>query len=259
MMRKLGFLLLISTIFVVLSACGSEENNNASHNDDQQNSEENQELQAIEVKIKTVPETLKPEEITTIQAKVTQGSENVNDAQEVEFELWKKGSEDHEKVMAEKQGKGLYSIQHTFDEKGIYYVIAHVTARDMHNMPQKKLNVGNVSESDEKSEGHDHNEKENKEEHSHGDRSDGVAVHLMKEDGKLMVHLQKGEEPLSEAKVRFEVWKDDGKHQYIDAKEGKQGEYTAEFKANSTGTYTVNVHYEKGELHGHQKKEVEIN
>ncbi len=252
-MRKLGLLVILSALFVILSACGSDQSNNAEGDDEQQ-------LQAIEVKIKTVPETLKPEQITTLQAKVTQGSENVDDAEEVEFEVWKKGSEDHKKVMAEQQGKGLYSIQHTFDEKGIYYAIAHVTARGMHNMPQKKLNVGNVSEEDEKAkdeEKKNHSQDEGNSEHDHGNETSGVAVHLMKKDGMLMAHLQKGENPLTEAKVRFEVWQGDSKHKYIDAKEGKKGEYSADFKPDAAGTYKVNVHYEKGDLHGHQKQELE--
>jgi len=251
-MRKLGALLFISTLVVVLSACGTENNNG-----DSDQSAEGQELQAIEVNIKTLPETLNPEEVSTIQAKVTQGSENVNDAEEVEFELWKKGSEEHLEIEAEKQGKGLYSIQHTFDEKGIYYVIAHVTARDMHTMPQKKLNVGNVSESDKKKEEQQKQDEGTEEGHNHDQSTDGVAVHITKQDGKLMVQLEKGEDPLKEANVRFEVWQGDGKHQFIDAKEGEEGEYTAEFKPESNGTYKVNVHYEKGDLHGHQKKEVE--
>lgn len=252
-MKKLGILMFTACFVFLLTACGSEDNND--------NTNSSEEMKPIEVNILTVPETLNPEEISTIQAKVTQGSEQVDDAEEVEFELWKKGSDDHEKIEAEKQGNGLYSIQHTFEEKGFYYVIAHVTARGMHNMPQKKLNVGDVSEKEQGEENQEHAHEEGSSEshsHEHGSAEGEIAVHLMRDEGKLMVHLQKGEAPFTEAAVRFEVWQGDAKHQFIDAQEGKKGEYTAEFKPESSGTYSVKVHYEKGELHGHKQEEIEM-
>lgn len=39
------------------------------------------------------------------------------------------------------QGEGVFSITKTFQEVGDYTVIAHVTARDMHNMPKKEFIV----------------------------------------------------------------------------------------------------------------------
>jgi len=81
-----------------------------------------------------------------INEKVTQGDEKVEDAKKVEFELWKSDQESHEKVLGKHQGNGVYSISQTFQEDGEYTVIAHVTARDMHNMPKKEFSVTKTAE-----------------------------------------------------------------------------------------------------------------
>jgi predicted transcriptional regulator YdeE len=81
-----------------------------------------------------------------IEAHVTQGDEKVEDAKKVEFELWKSDQESHEKVLGKHQGNGFYSISQTFQEDGEYTVIAHVTARDMHNMPKKEFSVTKTAE-----------------------------------------------------------------------------------------------------------------
>ena len=76
------------------------------------------------------------------EALVTQGDEEVKDANEVKFEIWKSGQEEHKKIIGKHQGNGIYSITKTFQEEGDYSIIAHVTARDMHNMPKKDIIVG---------------------------------------------------------------------------------------------------------------------
>ena len=76
-----------------------------------------------------------------IEAVVTQGKENVEDANKVEFEIRKSGQETNEKIIGKHQGNGIYSINKTFQEAGDYSIIAHVTARDMHNMPKKEFTV----------------------------------------------------------------------------------------------------------------------
>jgi hypothetical protein len=100
----------------------------------------------IDVQIQSIPGIMNSGQPVEIEAKVTQGSENVNDAKEVEFELWRRGQQDHEMIDAKSQGKGIYRIEKTFAADGIYYVIAHVAARDMHNMPLKELIVGEVTD-----------------------------------------------------------------------------------------------------------------
>ncbi|MRG85847.1 FixH family protein [Salinibacillus xinjiangensis] len=128
-------------VVLFLAACGSQQ-------------ETNKRLQVqtdmpemIDVTIQ-LPEDFQPNEKVTIEGKVTQGNELVNDANEVKFELWEAGDaeEDHEMIMDEYQGDGIYSINKTFEKDGHYSVIAHVTARDMHNMPKQEFVVGDPGE-----------------------------------------------------------------------------------------------------------------
>lgn len=131
-MKIIYTVLLLSLSSLLISACASKSDN----------SEQIPEI--IDVKIHTVPETtIEPGKPVTIEAWVTQGSEYVDDADEVEFEIWNKARPDdkHELIKGQLQGKGVYSIQKTFETPGSYYVISHVTARGMHNMPRKELTV----------------------------------------------------------------------------------------------------------------------
>jgi hypothetical protein len=104
--------------------------------------------QMIDVGISTEPspDQLMPHEPVTIQAKVTLNGEEVNDADEVMFEIWQDGKQDQsEKVAGTPIQNGLYTTEQTFHEPGVYYVVSHVTLREMHNMPKLKLVVGEVS------------------------------------------------------------------------------------------------------------------
>ena len=98
----------------------------------------------VHVVIISSPETIQLGQPVQIEAHVTQGSKPVEDAQEVEFEIWKEGNNKHEKIKVAHDRGGIYPISRTFSEEGVYYVIAHVTARDMHVMPKKELVVGAV-------------------------------------------------------------------------------------------------------------------
>lgn len=98
----------------------------------------------IEVFVEINSPQIKTHEEVMIQAKITQGKEVVRDATEVKFEIWKDGDseEKHEKVEGEiDQNDGVYFINKTFHEPGLYYIITHVTARNMHNMPKLEVVV----------------------------------------------------------------------------------------------------------------------
>ncbi|WP_421382911.1 FixH family protein [Bacillus salacetis] len=237
-----------------LAACGTQ--------NEQDSAETEEMMQPVEVELTTEPgkDELKDGEAFTIQAKVTQGEENVDDAKEVEFEFWKEGeeSDDHEMIEGESQGEGIYSIEKTVEEAGIYYVISHVTARDMHTMPKLELTIGDVEKTEHahEEEGHDHGD-------GHGEEATG---HLMvpdtvkkEEEFDLTGHAKHGEEPLTEAQVRFEIWKDgEEKHEFIDTSEEGEGEYKASHMFSEAGTYHVKLHIEKGELHTHTEKTVTV-
>lgn len=252
-MKKNIKILFVMMTVAILAACGNAGEQGAAENDP-----ESQGLpQPIEVEILTESDAFKPGEEGNIEIKVTQGDENVADADEVTIEIWKKGHEqDSEKFDAANDGEGHYSLAHTFAEDGIYYVVSHVTARDMHNMPKKEFQVGEVSEA----------AQEGEDDHDHAHGQEGVTFHVMvpdtveagKED-EFTVHLQKDGEPLTEANVRFEYWKiDEDKHQFVDTNETADGEYKAALTGESAGEYQLVVHVEKGELHEHKEVSFEV-
>lgn len=93
----------------------------------------------------SLPETAEPGETVRIAAWVTLDGENVENADEVEFEIWKHGQREHaEHTHGTHIGDGIYVMERSFAEDGVYYVISHVTVEEMHNMPRKRIIVGEV-------------------------------------------------------------------------------------------------------------------
>lgn len=130
--------------FLLVSAC-----NNKQH-------PANDELpEFVEVNLTVTPENGKANEPIVFEAKVTQGDENVEDADEVKFEIWRAKDEEHEKITVEHSEDGIYRLEKTFQQEGTYYIISHVTARDMHNMPKEVFVVGTPSEPEDPSESKD--------------------------------------------------------------------------------------------------------
>ncbi|CAH0122258.1 MULTISPECIES: FixH family protein [unclassified Paenibacillus] len=130
-MKKYSFLLAGLVLLLLVSACS-----------DSGTAEPSEPLQ---VEISTVQDILQPGRAILIDATVTQGAEKVTDAQEVEFEIWRKDQEKHRTVTAKHWLDGTYRIKTMFPEDGVYYVVAHVTSGDMQAMPKKELVVGNVT------------------------------------------------------------------------------------------------------------------
>ncbi|MEB3101876.1 FixH family protein [Ferviditalea candida] len=205
-----------------------------------------------------IPESVEPGAEVVLKVVVTQGNEKINDARQVEFEIWKGEDKDHSQMIpATNGGNGIYSAKQTFDTEGLYSVVSHVTARDMHTMPMKKITVGHtkpdVHESD-----HDHADN-----HHHGD----VMIHFMKPDAikvneqaMMMVHLEKENSPLVKARVRLEIWQEgQEKHDWVDADETKDGQYQASNKFSKPGEYHIKVHVENDEgLHEHQEEKIQV-
>lgn len=91
----------------------------------------------------SVPETISLNTEETLSVTVTQGDKAVEDASEVQFEIWSADSkEDSEMIRAEHTGDGIYVVQKSFSKEGSYFVQTHVTARDLHVMPKKEFVVG---------------------------------------------------------------------------------------------------------------------
>ncbi|MGE7759860.1 FixH family protein [Peribacillus sp. NPDC097895] len=142
-------IMLFCMALILLAGCGKEE----------------EIPQMLNVDLSVVPNKGKVNEPVKFQAKVTYGDEEVTDADDVSFEIWLANSDDHDKIPAKHKGNGIYELEKPFEEEGTYYVYAHVTARDMHNMPKKEFVIGKPSppeQNDDKKEMDEMNDEEMK-------------------------------------------------------------------------------------------------
>lgn len=134
-MKRLLVILMAVLASVITTACA------------QQQAEE--EPQFLDVLLSANPEKAELNEEVTFEAKVTYGTEEVKDADEVKFEIWRSQAEEHEKIVVDHDKNGIYRLKKAFSEEGTYYIIAHVTARSMHNMPKAEFVIGSPSEPEE--------------------------------------------------------------------------------------------------------------
>lgn len=140
-MRKM--MLIVGICLLFLAACGHSNDDQTGSADSDKKAEES--LKPLNVDILTESDAFQPGKEGTIKIKVTKGDETVSDADDVQFEIWKDGhKDDSKKHEPENKGDGIYALSHTFNKKGIYHVITHVTARSNHTMPEKELKVGDV-------------------------------------------------------------------------------------------------------------------
>lgn len=103
----------------------------------------------LEVDLSVQPQEAEPGDPIVFEAKVTYGEENVTDADDVKFEIWRAHAEDHDVIRVEHAENGIYRLKESFQEEGTYYVISHVTGRNMHNMPKEEFIIGEASEPEE--------------------------------------------------------------------------------------------------------------
>ncbi len=247
MKKKLGLISII-LVLVALAACGKEKSNEKAPDTD--------ELLPLEVEL-TVQEAADVDEVVKMEALVTQGEEKIDDADEVEFEIWEEGKKEESiKVSSKNDKNGLYSAENTFEHDGVFTIQVHVTARNMHTMPMKVVTVGNGSEHDKEGAAHEHGSAEGFSMHFMG-LEKGVA----KEDSLLVTHLQMEGKPLEKVKVRYEIWKEEktDKHDWLDTEEIVAGEYSAKKSFNEAGNYKVQVHVEDDHgLHEHEEHLITI-
>lgn len=243
MKRVYAFLALLMSSLLLFAAC------------DQEKQEEKPAM--LEVKIEAT-DRIELNKETTIACVVTYGGEKVDDADEVKFEIWKHGNEQHDMLKAKNEGNGKYSVKKTFTEPGTYSVVAHVTARNMHNMPKKDIVVGQASEQHHEHNDHHHNAGHSG--HHHTDLSIMLQhkEYVVNQSANLTARIAHAGKPLTNATVRFEVWKDDGKHQFIDASETQAGQYEAVTTFQEKGAYSVKIHVEAKEIHEHQIEQITV-
>lgn len=250
-MKRKYWMIVMVALFILLAACGNEADKEEAEEAD------DEELKMLEVDF-DVPEEADPGDTVTLTADVTYGDDPVADADEVLFEVWEKGKEDEsEKIEGENHEDGTYSIDYTFEEKGIYEMYAHTTAHSMHTMPKKQINIGDVEEKEDEhahEEGHFHTE--------------GFDMHFMEpenvtkdESTELDTHITLEDEALENLQVRYEIWpaEDEEAIEWADAEEENAGEYSGTYSFPETGTYNIQIHVEDDDdLHEHQTYEVEV-
>lgn len=169
-MWKLFNLLALCMMVLWISACnGTDSPNNDQANDQnkQTHQQENKiSTEPLKVEIE-MPDQLPVKQEIVLKARLTQGNEPVNDAQEVEFEVWKANQKKQsEMINGSLEKDGVYTAKKTFQEDGVYYVQAHATARGMHVMPVKKLIIGKGGEESEQ-ESSSHDQQQDSEHHHH--------------------------------------------------------------------------------------------
>jgi Zn-dependent membrane protease YugP len=79
------------------------------------------------------------------------------------------------------------------------------------------------------------------------------------ETASFTVHLMKENQSIALAAVKFEFWLgNEEKHTFVDATETQPGQYSADTILPTAGSYTVNVHVEKGDVHDHKSFPVSV-
>lgn len=210
----------------------------------------------LEVEL-TVTESVDVGESVKMEALVTQGDENVEDANEVVYEVWEEGKQDaSKKIDSINEKQGIYSAETTFDHEGTFHIQVHVTARGLHTMPKETVTVGDGG----------HYEEDVVEGHHH--ETEGFSMNFMQLDGfeegseqELIVQLELDAEPFEDASVRYEIWREGNpdKHDWVDAEELMAGEYSSSYTFMETDTYTIVVHVEDDDgLHEHGKHEINV-
>ncbi|MGG3914737.1 FixH family protein [Rossellomorea vietnamensis] len=249
-MKKISLFMLVGFLALFIAACGNSKEDNGANKEEK--------LEAIDAKL-DVPEKGEKGEPVSLSTKVTQGDENVDDAGEVKYEIWKNGQKDESEMIEAKHEKGgLYKAEKTFQEDGLYTVQVHVTARDMHTMPKTEIAIGEVEAGEHEEAGEDHH---------HGDHESTISINLMKpdsitagEESEMMVHVENKEAALEDARVRFEIYQDgQEKHEWVDLTQGESGEYKGSYTFPEKGSYNVQVHVTKGEeIHEHTMETVDV-
>lgn len=248
-------LLGITLVFsVILSACGAEE----SHNNHPMSDDEVPEMLLVEL---TVPEKGVTGEEVEFIAKVTQDEEIVEDANEVKFEVLNKSTGEKEMIDGKLNKDKNYSSSYRFEQAGEYDITSHVTARNMHTMPTKTIEVtgeevaNTTTKANSTTKTTSHGEVAGH--HGHGatiEFEDGSAK--VGETVELTATISMSESPLEGARVQYEIVRNDADyHHWVEASENEPGKYQVEFTFTESGTYEVQVHVTKGDdIHDHVVK-----
>ncbi|WP_057912564.1 FixH family protein [Peribacillus muralis] len=184
-----------------------------------------------------------------LETTVKQGSQLVNEADEVLFEVRKSGHDKRDMLEAKNTGSGKYQVMHTFTEQGKYIVVAHVTAKGLHVMPEKEVVIPE-------------HEAQGASVHPSTDVSIEFQSNPVKAGSSSMfaATVELDGKPLTNADVNFEVWKDGSEESHFTkAEDDGNGRYENKVSFVEAGTYKVQVHVEKDEVHEHQLQTIQVN
>jgi len=134
MSKKIYFIFIYLLVVLLLVSCSQNEDH-----------KKHGSLEPLKVDLQ-VPKSAEIGESIEIKATVKDGEELVQDAHEVLFEIWEEGKKDNSvKIHFKEHENGTYMITYKFDQKGLYHIQAHVTARSTHVMPVTQISVGGVT------------------------------------------------------------------------------------------------------------------
>ncbi|MFC4322261.1 FixH family protein [Litchfieldia salsa] len=133
---KFQNLLFLMIFTIVVSGCSLKEGTEALYK------QEN--VLKIEVEL---PAEIKINEQYEFKAIFTERDRNVTDIENIKFTFWKNG-ENGEELIPENKGKGIYTIEKTFEEEGLYFVKVEANTIESKVMPTKQFIVGSLTEED---------------------------------------------------------------------------------------------------------------
>lgn len=250
-MKKRLILLFTALILVFIAACSSNEDD--TQKDDVSTDDAAAELASLNAELE-VPETADSNEEVIFETAVKYDDELVEEADQVQYEVWKNGEKDDGKMIdAITEGDGTYTLEHKFEQDGNYTVQVHVDAHQLHTMPKVKIVIGEDSNEDIA--------------HEHEFETDGFDLHFAEpenvqagEDTDLMVHLEIKEKAFSDADVRYEIGqKNVEEKDWVDTEEENAGEYIATYKFEEAGIYDIVVHVVDDEdLHEHADFHIKV-
>ncbi|TCP58001.1 YtkA-like protein [Tumebacillus sp. BK434] len=68
-------------------------------------------------------------------------------------------------------------------------------------------------------------------------------------EAELVATIARAGEPVTDAKVEFEIWQGEGAHETLNVKGGNDGRYALKKTFTTPGTYQVTIHTTTKELH----------
>ena len=137
---KKGLLAFSIVALFMIASCAIGQNQSIQYQEDT--------FDTLEADLNAPSETALHEPVT-ISVRVTLGEEPFTDVENVDFEIWRNGERDSgTTVAAQKADSGVYTLDTSFEEDGIYHIQAYVEADEEHLTSSKRIIAGDVSETD---------------------------------------------------------------------------------------------------------------